>query len=358
MKLTLSAILLFSFFTGKSQLPETKNVFIVTIDGIRWQEVFKGPDSSILNNSRFTKNIELAKMLYYDSSMKESRKKLLPFFWNIIATKGRLYGNRLQKNKVNVSNVYKFSYPGYNEILTGYADLYVNSNHRVENENINVLEYLNSLDEFRNNVVAFTSWNIFPYILSKDRNALPVYSGYDSVPANGDINLNIFDDLQQNFIDDKKDTRQDALTFIAASEYIKANKPKVVLIGFGECDEDAHHGEYDKYLEHLSEADKMIAQLWYYIQSTPEYENKTTLIITTDHGRGKKKKSWINHDALIKGSANAWLAVIGPGISPMGEMDVPGQIYQKQIAATVTKILGYDFVANHPVAKPIDFERN
>ncbi|HVZ97103.1 MAG TPA: alkaline phosphatase family protein [Chitinophagaceae bacterium] len=358
MKPGLFVIFLFCFLTGKAQLPVAKNVFIVTIDGIRWQEVFEGPDSSIINNARYTNDIDLAKLLYYDSSAKESRKKLLPFFWNVIARKGRLYGNRLLKNRVNVSNAYKFSYPGYNEILTGYPDLYVNSNRPVENENINVLEYLNSLDEFRNNVVAFTSWNIFPYILNKDRNALPVYSGYDSVPVNGNIYLKEFNDLQQNFINDKKDTRQDALTFIAASEYIRANKPRVMLIGFGECDEDAHRGQYDKYLQHISEADKMIAQLWYYIQSTPEYKDKTTLIITTDHGRGKKKNSWINHDALIKGSGDAWLAVIGPGISPLGEMNVPGQIYQKQIAATVTGILGYNFVANHPVAQPINLTDN
>ena len=66
--------------------------------------------------------------MYLDSSALQSRKKLLPFFWNVIQQKGQLYGNRLYGNKVNVSNSYKFSYPGYNEIFTGYPDLYVNSN--------------------------------------------------------------------------------------------------------------------------------------------------------------------------------------------------------------------------------------
>lgn len=278
--------------------------------------------------------------------------------WNVIQHKGQLYGNRRYNNKVNVFNSYKFSYPGYNEIFTGYPDLYINSNDPKNNLNINVLEYLNTFDEFKNNIVAFTSWNIFPYILNKERNELPVYSGYDSIEENGDNDLHIFNNAQQNLIEKKTGTRQDVLTFITASEYIKINKPKVVLIGFGEWDEDAHKGEYDKYLQHLNEADKMIQQLWYFIQSTPEYKDKTTLIITTDHGRGKRSNKWTNHDAMIKGSGDAWLAVIGPDTSPEGEIQIPEQLYQKQLAATISKFLGYNFTANHPVANSIDLRND
>ena len=357
MKLSLLFFFLVSFLTSTAQLPsKTKNVFIVTIDGIRWQEVFIGADSVIINNNRFTSDGDLAKLMYLDSSADLSRKKLLPFFWNVIQRQGRLYGNRLYNNKVNVSNSYKFSYPGYNEIFTGYPDLAVNSNGPKNNLNINVLEYLNSFDEFKNKVVSFTSWNIFPYILNSSRSGMPVYSGYDSINENGNFDLHIFNEAQQNLVKEKTGTRMDMLTFIAASEYIKANKPKVVFIGFGECDEDAHHGEYDKYLQHLNEADKMIQQLWYFIQSTPEYKNKTTLIITTDHGRGKRNNRWTDHDVLVRGSGDAWLAVIGPDTKPEGEMQLPQQLYQKQIASTISSFLGYNFTANHPVAKSINFK--
>jgi hypothetical protein len=347
-----------SFFATTAQSSsKTKNVFIVTIDGIRCQEVFKGADPAIINNSSYTSDVDLAKLIYLDSSIDQNRRKLLPFFWNVIQNKGQLYGNRLYKNKVNVSNSYKFSYPGYNEIFTGYPDIYVSSNDPKNNLNINVLEYLNSFDEFRNKVVAFTSWDIFPYILNKNRSGLKVYSGYDSVEENGSFDVHIFNKAQQNLINEKTSTRQDILTFIAATEYIKVNKPKVVFIGLGECDEDAHNGLYDKYLEHLNEADKMIQQLWYLIQSTPEYRNKTTLIITTDHGRGKNGDKWRDHDVLVKGSGDAWLAVMGPDTRPEGEMQLPRQLYQKQIASTIAMFLGYKFTANHPVAKSIDFKK-
>ena len=358
MKHSLIVLCLFSFFATTAQLTaKTKNVFIVTIDGIRWQEIFEGADVDIINNHRYTSDVDLAKLIYLDSSTLQSRKKLLPFFWNVIQQKGQLYGNRLYGNKVNVSNSYKFSYPGYNEIFTGYPDLYVNSNSAKNNPNVNVLEYLNTFDEFKNNVVAFTSWNIFPYILNKDRNEMPIYSGYDSIEEDGDVDLGVFNKAQQNLIQKKTGTRQDVLTFIAAIEYIKANTPKVVFIGFGECDEDAHKGSYDKYLQHLNADDKMIQQLWYYIQSTPEYKDKTTLIITTDHGRGKGANNWKDHDVLIKGSGDAWLAVIGPDTKAEGEIETPGKFFQKQIASTISKFLGYNFMANHPVAKAIEFAK-
>ena len=342
------------YFTSVAQISTgTKNLFIVTIDGIRWQEIFKGPDPSIIANAGYTSNSALEKLMYLGSTEEESRKKLLPFFWNVISQKGRLYGNREYNNKVNVANVYRFSYPGYNEIFTGYPDLNVNSNKPRENLNINVLEYLNSIDAFKSKVVAFTSWNIFPYILNEKRSEIPVYSGYDSVDEQGNFDLHIFNQVQKNLVTSKTDTREDVLTFIAAKEYINAHKPRVVFIGFGECDEDAHKGRYDQYLQHLNEADQMIQQLWYFIQSTPEYRDKTDLIITTDHGRGKR--NWTGHDILIGGSADAWLAIIGPDVIPVGELQWPGKLFQKQLASTIAKLLGYTFKGNHPVAKAIDF---
>ena len=353
MKNKLLLIALLVSLRGFSQGPAIRNVFIVTLDGIRWQEVFNGPDPGLVNAPVYTPDTGLMKMLYYDPAVEVSRAKLMPFFWNVLARKGRLYGNRLEGNRVNVSNAYRFSYPGYNEILTGYTDLSVNSNRPVENENINILEYLNSLDGFRSRVAAFTSWNIFPYILNQARNGLPVYSGYDSIPADGSRDMEAFDTLQQGYANPLSDTRLDALTFMAAFSYIRTRHPRVVLVSLGECDEDAHRGRYDQYLQHLNEADHLVGELWSYLQSTPGYKDQTVLLITTDHGRGKKTGTWTRHGRFIRGSADSWLAVIGPGIDPTPDTNERGTIYAKQIAATIARILGTGFVANHPVARAI-----
>jgi hypothetical protein len=98
----------------------------------------------------------------------------------------------------------------------------------------------------------------------------------------------------------------------------------------------------------------MIADIWNTVQGLPQYKNKTTLLITVDHGRGDKVKSnWKHHGAKIEDAHEIWLAIMGPDTEPSGEMKEPIQLYQKQIAATIASLLGYNFTANHPVAAPI-----
>ena len=108
---------------------QTENIIIITTDGFRWQEVFKGMDSAIANNKRFNQgDSSYLYEKYWSNDATERRKKLLPFLWSTVSAHGQLYGNRTLGNKVNNANPYWFSYPGYNEIMTGYADTAVNSN--------------------------------------------------------------------------------------------------------------------------------------------------------------------------------------------------------------------------------------
>jgi arylsulfatase A-like enzyme len=149
---------------------------------------------------------------------------------------------------------------------------------------------------------------------------------------------------------EKKETRHDALTFEATKEYLKKNNPKVLYLGLGETDEFAHQGRYDLYLHQANSFDKIIAELWHWVQTTPGYKDNTTFIITTDHGRGKKSGKWGKHGYFTGGSSQTWLAVIGPGIQPLGEIKEGQQIYQKQLAQTIALLLGEKFVANHAIA--------
>ena len=90
----------------------------------------------------------------------------MPFFWNVIVKQGQLYGNRNLNNKVNVKNPYKISYPGYNELLSGYADPLPIMNAPVNNRNKTILEYFNNKAEYRGQVAAFSSWYIFSFLLN------------------------------------------------------------------------------------------------------------------------------------------------------------------------------------------------
>jgi hypothetical protein len=336
-----------------NQLKPCGNLFIITLDGFRWQEVFNGADETLINDVDYTADTATIKSMYWSPDKEGRRKKLLPFFWNVIGKAGQLYGNREFDNKVNTSNLYSISYPGYNELLAGNTDIAISSNEKTVNPNITVLEYLNNKEEYKGKVCAFTSWDVFPYILNKPRSGIALNSGYENVTESATSEIPSIINHVQESIADKKATRNDELTFLAAKEYLEQHRPKVLYLGLGETDEAAHAGRYDIYLEKAAEADRMIARLWHWAQSTPGYRNNTTFIITTDHGRGKRAGSWSRHGSFVSGSSQTWLAVLGPNITALGEIKEDGQIYQRQVAQTIAALLGEKFESDQPVAAAI-----
>src|SRR6478752_8476341 len=89
--------ILFSFFliVNSSRAQQVENIIIITTDGFRWQEVFKGMDSTIANNSKFNQgDSSYIFEKYWSNNENERRKKLMPFFWNTIVNHGQIYGNR------------------------------------------------------------------------------------------------------------------------------------------------------------------------------------------------------------------------------------------------------------------------
>ena len=332
---------------------KTENLVIVTLDGMRWQEVFGGADSVLLKDKKFTHDSAGTSSKFWSSNINERRKKLFPFLWSVVSHTGQLYGNRWLNNKVDNANRYKFSYPGYNEIFTGYPDTAVNSNDKILNKNINVLEFINQQPAYKNKVAAFTTWDVFPFILNKWRSGIYVNADTDSLLFNTE-KFRLLNDIQ-TLTSRPIGVRPDVLTYIAAREYMKEYKPKVLYIAFDETDDLAHAGMYDLYLGSAFAEDRMLEDLWNYIQSTPEYKNKTTLIVTCDHGRGDKiKENWKHHGEKIEDAGQIWIAAIGPDTKPKGEMINGDTLYQKQLAATFAAILGLHFTANHPVALPIE----
>ncbi|MEO6546365.1 MAG: alkaline phosphatase family protein [Ferruginibacter sp.] len=331
---------------------KTENVIIVTLDGMRWQEVFGGADKALLLNKKFTRDSSGTNSKFWSEAADERRKKLFPFFWNTIAREGQLYGNRWLGNNVNNANPYFFSYPGYNEIFTGYPDTLVNSNDKNWNKNTNVLEFINSQKKFEGKVAAFSTWDVFPYILNTQRSKLFVNADVDTLKFNNAA-LRLINDMQL-LTTRPIGVRPDVFTYFAAREYMKAYQPKVLYIAFDETDDFAHAGEYDQYLKSAYAEDAMIGDLWNYIQSSSTYKNKTTLIVTCDHGRGDAiKDNWQHHGAKIEDAGQIWIAAIGPDTAPNGEIKTAGTLYQKQLAATFAQLLNFTFTGNHPIAPPI-----
>jgi len=263
----------------------------------------------------------------------------------VIANQGQLYGNRKYGNKVNVTNQMWFSYPGYNEILTGAADdKRITSNDKIDNPNTTILEVVNKDKRFAGKVAAFSSWDCFPYIINTKRSGLPVNSGMMKQENSPSDTEKLLNELMFDVANPLGETRLDGFTFRYAEEYLKKNKPRLLYIALNDTDDFAHGGKYDLYLDAAHYIDGMIGRLWQWIQSNPQYKDKTTLIITTDHGRGQHDESaWRHHGIKVPEADQIWMAVIGPDASALGELKNDGQLYQNQVAKTIAELLGVKF---------------
>ncbi len=333
---------------------KTKNLVIVTLDGLRWQEVFRGADSVLLNNKEYNSDIEGTTKKFWTKSSLERRKLLMPFLWSTVVQKGQIYGNLDLGNSAEVANTFKFSYPGYSELFTGFADPRVNSNNKVPNPNTNVLEYFNKQKGFEGKVIAFTSWDVFPSIFNDKRSGFIVNSGIANLEFPGmSDRLKLLNEMQKQspaFVGE--DIRLDVLTYQFGKQYMIDKKPRVLYLGFDETDDMAHQGNYKFYLQQANKTDGMLADLWNYIQTDPFYKDNTTLVITSDHGRGEEVLAeWRSHGEKIKGAEQVWFAVMGPDIPAKGEIKTKTTIYHKQMAQTFSELLSLDFkkAAGHEV---------
>jgi len=368
-KLLCSCVLTASFASSAAE-----NVVLVTIDGLRWQEVFNGAELSMMNNNKFVSNSQQLKSDFWHKDVKERREKLMPFFWQNIVTKGAVIGDRDNNSNMSVANDWYFSYPGYSEILTGYADPNIDSNKKFNNPNITILEWLNDKKEYKNKVASFASWDVFPYIINKDRSKLEVNAGFDKSKEQ-DSYSQLLNTLQDEIPSPWHNVRLDSFTYRYAKHNLLTNKPKVTYIALGETDDFAHDGHYDHYLYAAKRTDQYLSDLWQTIQTTDGYKNNTVLLIVTDHGRGATADDWQHHASAqattgylaslkdfkkgIVGSEQIWLAAIGPDIRASGVIATPYEVKQNQVAATVLSILGEDGKAFNPAAgKPINFILN
>lgn len=342
-KLLFSTILV--VLSGFAQAQEAKNIILITLDGFRWQEVFSGADSLFLRDAEMVKNPQGLYNEFWETNPVKRREVLLPFFWNTIASTGQLYGNRQLGNKVNTQNARWFSYPGYNEILSGFADdQRINSNDKINNPNKTFLEYLNQKEGFANRVLAFGSWDVFPYIINEERSRIPVNAGFDQ--AEGEHlsdKEELLNRLQTEIIGPWAEVRLDAFTHHFAMEALKNQRPRALYIAYGETDDWAHENHYDRYLWAARQTDDYIKEIWEWVQSDPEYRDNTILIITTDHGRGVRKDTWLGHGSSIPESSETWIALLGAGISSGGEISENGQWYNAQIARTIFEMLGFEY---------------
>jgi hypothetical protein len=239
----------------KKTKTRAKNLIVITTDGLRWQEVFEGASG-------------------------QTREKLMPFFWNTFVKFSQIYGNRKYSSAVRVTNRTHISYPGYSEIICGFADdERIILNAKKPNPNKHVFEWINRQRGYRGRVAAFGSWDLFPDIFNEKRSRVEVNAGFEKI-------INKFGrplSEKQNKLNKQLETcakpwndhvRPDTLTWAFAKNYLESHQPRAVFIGFGETDEYAHEGNLEGYLDAVSRFDSLLAQIWDFVETHEAYRGK------------------------------------------------------------------------------------
>lgn len=337
--------------------PRTTHVILLTIDGVRGQEFFAGMDSVIgaSGDSSGIYDLKRVEHDYWRPTAEQRRRVLMPFFWDSLAPRGIVYGNRTLGSRATITNGEGFSAPGYQEILTGHAQPDVTSNDPVRYSHLTVLEYVRRrLGLPQSQVVAITSWENFRFYVARDSTAVFVNAGYDTLPtALTTPLLRDLGRLQRRGLALWEGSRLDVFTGAIALEYLRVRKPRLMYISFNDTDDLSHTRRYDRLLDAFHATDDFLRELWQTIQSTPDLRDRTTLIITTDHGRGLLSSNWDDHGKDVPGSEQIWMAVIGPDTPATGEARNIAEVHQADVAATLLQFFGLSAADFNPSAGPV-----
>jgi hypothetical protein len=323
---------------------QTRNLILVTADGLRWQEVFRGLDPLLMHEKEagMAEAAALRERLWAETP-EQRRERLLPFFWKTLAARGVVLGNRDRGGSVAVTNSYRISYPGYSEILTCRAqDDRVKSNDPIQNPRETVLEAVRREWKLRPSQVAlFGSWEVFRKIGESREAGVFINAGYQAAP--GGRRMAELSRLQFEALTPWPSVRHDYVTLEMALEYVRQRKPRFLYVALGETDDWAHNRRYDRVLETAQYFDQALARLWETVQSLREYRGRTSLVVSTDHGRGSQLADWPSHGAKVAGAEHIWVAAMGPDTPAQSESGEGRTFHQRDISATLLSLAGLDW---------------
>jgi arylsulfatase A-like enzyme len=243
---------------------------------------------------------------------------------------------------MTVTNAFRVSYPGYAEMLTGHPqDAVIDGNVDFQNPSETVLEFARQkLNLDRSQVALFASWNAFLHIGESKPGTITINAGYQAFE--GGERMRDLSRGQFLALSPWDEERHDYFTFEMALEYLRTVKPRVLFISFDETDDWAHDKRYDRVLDSIHYLDQCLRELFATLDAMPEYKGSTSVIVTTDHGRGSKLDDWSDHGKKVAGAEQVWMAIAGPDTPARGEITNAPEIHQRDIAPTILELLGID----------------
>nr|WP_294862556.1 alkaline phosphatase family protein [uncultured Fluviicola sp.] len=137
--------------------------------------------------------------------------------------------------------------------------------------------------------------------------------------------------------------RADSTTLEIALNTLSLDQPKLMLIAFKDPDYFGHQSDSMGYINAIRKTDQYIGIIWNYIQNSSNYKDKTTLIVTNDHGRHLDGilDGYTSHGDNCDGCRHIELFALSPDFK--SDLELNTDYNQLDISATIKELLHFPF---------------
>jgi Type I phosphodiesterase / nucleotide pyrophosphatase len=300
----------------------SKLKFVLLITSCFFVQLFAGCKKDVAISNYKTKNIIIIVVdgPRYSETWGSSSRALIPFR-NQLLQQGAMC-NHFYNNGATYTN------PGHSAIVTGNYENIDNTGQQLP-LNPSIFQYFNKKMENNN---TDNTW----LVTSKDK--LTVLANC----RNGEWNNHYMPNTDCGVNGLNSGYRHDSITFAHVQNVIGNKHPNLMLINFREPDFSGHLADSMAYINGIINTDFYINEIWKQIQADDFYANKTTLIVSNDHGRHLDGVSngYISHGDNCEGCKHIEFFAIGPDFkSNFVCADMHEQI---DISSTVAELLQFE----------------
>lgn len=269
------------------QAYQTQNVFVVVIDGLRDLEGFEDPTH-----------------------------QYIPRIWNDLRPQGTIYTNFYNDGAT-------YTTPGHLTILSGQwqtlPNLARSGFNDVRCDTPTIFEY-------------------YRYYTGAPQSACWVVTGkQNNLHADWALEPTFGPEYKANLLLGGTDSE----TFNTLTSVLAQDHPSLVLVNFQDVDLTGHSGDWASYTNAIQMVDNLVYSIWtQLIQGDAVYKDRTTMIVTSDHGRHLPGfGDFQDHGGVCQGCRHIIFLAVGPD-TPQGS-EVTERRYLIDIAPTVGELLGF-----------------
>jgi hypothetical protein len=317
-------------------------VVLVVLDGVRWQEVFRGIDANLARGH---------------AEPVVGPRTLLPHLYAAIDERGAVIGAPGRGRTIAATGPNFISMPGYTEIFQGRPPEHCQNNDCPPPDMPTLVDEVRGAVASDADVAVFASWPGIGRVAAKTRSGIVLSAGRRDVVH---AELLTYDSSTRGALESgaeadpypgDDDFRPDRYTGALALAYLELQRPAFLFVGLGEPDEFAHRGDYAGYVRALRRADDFLGGLFASLDRMEDRGRRTLVLVATDHGRAADYR---DHGGAFPESARVWLGAFGSAVQARGLLPASRHRRLTDIAPTVRRFMGLPPDDSKNAGSPVD----